>query len=236
MNTSLHHPAPAKGCAGGGFTLMEILIATSIMAIVLVAIHSVFFGALSLRAHTVDAIEESLPTEQALETIQRDLANLVASTNGTFFGPLQTDNTTNLLPGQVGPDFYTSGGELDGLVPWGNVEKIDYILTAPTNHTGGPGQDLVRAITRNLLPVNGQPMPEEQQVLLSGVQALTFLYYDGTQWDAAWDTTQQTNLPQAIKVQIQMAAHPGAVTLSPPLELVVPVDVLLNTNPTTVLQ
>jgi type II secretory pathway pseudopilin PulG len=216
---------------------VEILIATSIMAILLVAIHTAFFSALGLREKTLDSIEASLPVEEALQTLQRDLANIVISTNGTFFGPLQTTNPTNALPGQVGPDFYTSGGELDGMVPWGNVEKIDYLLTAPTNGSGGPGQDLVRAITRNLLPVTQQPLPEEKHALLSGVQSLTFLYYDGTQWDATWDTTQQTNLPLAIKVQIQMAARKtGAPALNPPLELVVPLDTLLNTNPVMPLQ
>ena len=216
---------------------MEILIASTIMAILLVAIYSAFFGALRLRERTVDTLETSLPVEQALQTMQRDLANIVASTNGIFFGPLQTINQTNALPGQVGPDFYTSGGELDGMVPWGNVEKIDYLLSAPTNGTGGPGQDLVRAVTRNLVPVNPPPVPEEKHTLLSGVQSLTFLYYDGTQWGTVWDTTQQTNLPLAIKVQIQMAArNPGVVGLNPPLELVVPVDVLLNTNPITAIQ
>jgi len=207
----------------GGFTLVEILIATSIMAMLLVAIHAAFFGALGLREKTIDSLEASLPVEQALQTMQRDLANIVISTNA--------------LPGQVGPDFYTSGGELDGMVPWGNVEKIDYLLTAPTNGRVGPGQDLVRAITRNLLPVNPPPTPDEKHALLSGVQSLTFLYYDGTQWDAAWDTTQQTNLPLAIKVQIQMAARStGALALNPPLELVVPLDTLLNTNPVTPIQ
>jgi type II secretion system protein J len=232
MTTNLHH---AK--ASGGFTLVEILIATSIMAMLLVAIHAAFFGALRLREKTIDSVEASLPVEQALQIMQRDLANIVISTNGIFFGPLQTTNPTNALPGQIGPDFYTSGGELDGMVPWGNVEKIDYLLAAPTNGTGGPGQDLVRAITRNLLPTTQQPLPEEKHTLLSGVQSLTFLYYDGTQWSTAWDTTQQTNLPLAIKVQIQMAARtPGALSLKPPLELVVPMDILLNTNPITAIQ
>ena len=142
--------------------------------------------------------------------MQRDLANLVVSTNtnGIFLGPLQTINQTNILPGQIGPDFYTSGGELDGMVPWGNMEKIDYLLArADQRHRRGPGQDLIRAVTRNLLPVTQPPQPEEKQTILSGVQSLTFLYYDGTQWDTDWDTTQQTNLPLAIKVQIQMAPH-----------------------------
>jgi type II secretion system protein J len=232
MNIAFQHSAPRSS----GFTLVEILVAVSIMAILLVAIQAAFFGGLRLRERTVESIEASLPVEEALQTMQRDLANIVISTNGVFFGPLQTTNPTNNLPGQVGPDFYTSGGELDGMVPWGNVEKIDYELTAPTNGMGGPGQDLVRAITRNLLPVTQQPLPEEKQTLLRGVQSLTFLYYDGTQWDAAWDTTQQTNLPLAIKVQIQMAARNAGATLNPPLELVVPMDVLLNTNPITAIQ
>ena len=126
--------------AKAGFTLVEILIATSIMAILLAAIHAAFFSALGLRERTIDSLEASLPVEQALQTLQRDLANIVISTNGTFIGPLQTTNPTNALPGQVGPDFYTSGGELDGMVPWGNVEKIDYLLSAPTNGRGGPGR------------------------------------------------------------------------------------------------
>jgi prepilin-type N-terminal cleavage/methylation domain-containing protein len=230
MNTALQN-RPA-----GGFTLVEILIATSIMAILLVAIHTAFLAALGLRQKTIDSVEASMPTEEALQTMQRDLANIVISTNGTFFGPLQSINQTNVLPDQIGPDFYTSGGELDGVVPWGNVEKIDYLLSVPTNGNTGPGKDLIRAVTRNLLPVNPPPMPEEKHTILSGVQSLTFQYYDGTQWDQVWDTTQQTNLPLAIKVQIQMAAHPGALALNPPLELVVPIDILLNTNPVTAIQ
>jgi prepilin-type N-terminal cleavage/methylation domain-containing protein len=219
------------------FTLVEILIAISIMAMVLVSIQAAFFGALKLRQHTIDNLDSRQPTEEALQIIQHDLANLVISTNGVIIGPLQSINQTNLIPGQVGPDFYTSGGELDGMSPWGNVEKIDYLLTPATNGTPGPGQDLVRAITRNLLPISQQPMPEENQTLLNGVQSLTFLYYDGTQWDQAWDTTQQTNLPQAIKVQIVMTPRAGSAVLgNPPIELVVPIDTLLNTNPIVAVQ
>jgi type II secretion system protein J len=215
------------------FTLIEVIIATAIMAILLFAIGAAFFGSLRLRDHTIDAIESTMPVEEALVTMQRDLANLVISknTNSVFFAPLQTINQTNIQPGQVGPDFYTSGGELDGMVPWGNVQKIDYLLTAPTNGQHGPGQDLVRAVTHNLLPVTQMQEPDEKHAILSGVQSLTFQYYDGTQWDSAWDTTQQTNLPQAIKIQILMAGR-----MNSPLELVVPVDVLLTTNPVTPIQ
>ncbi|HEX3717897.1 MAG TPA: type II secretion system protein GspJ [Verrucomicrobiae bacterium] len=216
-----------------GFTLIEMLLAISIFSILLVAIHSVFFTAMRLRNTAVNSLEASLPIEQALNVMQHDIANICISTNSTnggFMGPLQS-NPTNILPNQIGPDFYTTSGEMDGMVPWGNIEKIDYLLSAPTNGVRGPGQDLIRAVTRNLLPMTQPPQPDEEHALLSGVQNLTFLYYDGTTWETSWDTTQQTNLPQAIKVQIQMATQPGMVAQASPLELVVPVDVLLNTNP-----
>jgi len=217
------------------FTLVEMLIAVTIFSILLAAIHSVFYTALRLRNTAIDSLEATLPLEQGLNVIQHDLSNLIGSTNGTLIGPLQSANPTNMLPDQIGPDFYTTGGELDGMVPWGNIEKIDYLLSVPTNGYRGPGRDLIRAVTRNLLPVAPPPQPDEKHTILSGVQNVTFLYYDGTQWDPTWDTTQQTNLPLGIKVQIQMAAQPGATVRRAPVELVIPVDVMLSTNPSTAL-
>jgi type II secretion system protein J len=219
----------------GAFTLLELLLAIMIISTVLVAINGVFFTALHLREATVNAIETSLPAEGALAVMQNDLANLIVSTNGVLIGPLQTTTLTNALPDQIGPDFYTTGGEPDGMVPWGDIQKVDYLLSTPTNGVRRPGRDLIRAVTRNLLPITQPPQPDEKNAILSGVQSLTFLYYDGTQWDADWDTTQETNLPEAIKVQIKMAVVPGAGT-PPQLEIVVPVDVLLNTNPITAIQ
>jgi type II secretion system protein J len=220
------------------FTLIELLLAVSIMAIVMVAINGVFFAALHLRNSTVNSLEASLPVEQALDVIQHDLANVACSTNtnSVFLAPLQTTNPTNALPNQVGPDFYTSGGELDGVTPWGSMQKVDYLLATSTNGYRGPGRDLIRAVTRNLLPLSQPTPPDEQHTLLSGVQSLMFFYYDGTQWEQTWDTTQQTNLPQAIKVQITMAPTPGVPAQNQPLELIVPIDVLLSTNTITSLQ
>jgi len=222
------------------FTLIELLLAISIMAIILTAINGMFFTALHLRNTAVNSLEASLPVEQALDVMEHDLANLNCSTNTNsgFLAPLITLNPTNALPNQIGPSFYTSGGELDGMVPWGCMQKVDYLLAAPTNGNRGPGRDLIRAVTRNLLPIS-QPAPaDEQHTILSGVQSLNFLYYDGMQWDQNWDTTQQTNLPYAIKVQIHMAPLPGASSMAQNqvLELVVPVDVMLSTNQITALQ
>src|SRR6476620_2299644 len=59
------------------FTLLEILIAVSIFAIVLAAINAVFYAAVRLRNHTVAMIDKSVPIELALATIRRDLLSIV---------------------------------------------------------------------------------------------------------------------------------------------------------------
>jgi len=70
---------------------------------------------------------------------------------------------------------------------------------------------------------------------MQGVQAVGFLYYDGTQWRDSWDTTVAdlktglTNvLPQAIKVQISLARQTTRAIA--PVELVVPLTLQARTN------
>lgn len=243
------HTLNAVARSGGGFTLIELLLAIGIMATILAAMSSVLYIAFRLNNGVSASVEESMPVEQALNFIQRDLANVICTTNsmlgtnGTavntntmLIGPFQSINQTNPLPDQIGPDFYTSGGEPDGMVPWGDIEKIDYLLSLPTNRMMA-GKDLVRAVTRNLLPVNPPALPDQKRTLLSGVQSVIFTYYDGTSWDPQWDSTQQTNLPYGIKMQIIMAAQGRTRMATAPMiyELYIPVDVQMTTNPTIAL-
>src|SRR5262245_28404598 len=56
-----------------GFTLLELLIAISVFAMVLLAINGVFYGAMRLRSKTSRMIEQSLPVQQTVAIIKRDL-------------------------------------------------------------------------------------------------------------------------------------------------------------------
>jgi hypothetical protein len=196
----------------------------------------VFYGALRLRNKSTDAVEQAIPMQRALATIKKDLSNLVPP-GGTLFGTFQTIPSINNLPGQVSPDFYTSSGLIDETSPWAEVQRVSYLLAdSPTNRN--VGKDLIRAVSRNLLPLSLQD-PPAQQWLMTGVQGVTFTYYDGRSWRDAWDsatpdsTTGQTNiLPRAIKLQIRLAAQQTTrgASLNPPVELVVPIFVQSRTN------
>lgn len=216
------------------FTLLELLIGVSAFAIVLAALNGIFYAALRLRNKTTESLDQALPLEQALATLKHDLANLVPP--GTLAGELQTTPTTGLstaarLPGAqaISPDFYTATGLIDETSPWAEVQRVSYFLAEPTNHVRG--LDLVRATTRNLLP------PIEQtpayQRLASGVDSLTFLFYDGADWIDSWDsTTAEPKLPLAIKVQLGLTPTETDRRQPLPLELVVPLEVQAGTNQT----
>jgi hypothetical protein len=214
-----------------------VLIAVVAFGIVLAAINAVFYGALRLRNKTTDSLREALPMQQALAIIKRDLANIVVP-GGPLSGVLQTTLTADMLPGRASPDFYTSTGFIDETSPWAEVQKVCYLLADSKDRT--TGQDLIRAVTRNLLPAMVVDQPP-QQWLMNGVQSLKFFYYDGTQWRDSWDsttastTTGLTNdVPQAIKVQIQRASNDSGRprSLSAPVEMVVPIVVQGRSNQT----
>ena len=220
--------------------------AVAVFAIVLLAIHGVFYGAVRLRNKTTETLEQAVPLQHTLAIIKRDLANIVVP-GGTLFGELQTTPTTTNQQSQasqgisgfnsasmkgliVSPTFCTAAGLMDDYTPWGDVERVLYYLTEPTNHA--VGKDLVRSVTRNLLPTL-QDQPEDQR-LLSGVQDVAFSFYDGTAWLEMWDSTMQAaKLPQAIKVELLLAPEETEQAPREPITMVVPLCVQARTNQTS---
>ena len=155
------------------FTLLELLLAIAVFAIVLAAINGVFFAALRLRNKTSESFERALPIEQTLAILRKDLASLVIP-GGTFGGTLQTSSTAtgsqmDSAGRRVSPDFYTATGMVDDNSPFAEVQKVGYFLANPTNQSSG--FELIRVTSRNLLPVNVEEL--EPQLLLSGVQNMT---------------------------------------------------------------
>jgi type II secretion system protein J len=209
------------------FTLIEMLLAVAICAIVLLAINGVFATAVHLRDKTSEAVEETLPVNRALEILYRDLKGAVGPGGflaGDFRCGVQATGATMGLSGEAGSaglDFYTSTGAITDEVPWGDLQEVFYELKAPSDRNR-TGMDLVRCINRNLLATTTQ-VPEIQW-LMGSVQTLEFECYGGTQWRNTWDTSAgDTNLPLVVRVRVQLVPRPDekAGNLQP-VEMLVP--------------
>jgi prepilin-type N-terminal cleavage/methylation domain-containing protein len=98
------------------FTLIEMILAIGIAAIVLVAVNAVFFTALHLRDATQEAVDEATPVDQALTVMRRDLECAVTPTNGTskiLSGDFKVGGVTSPGIGQpVAIEMFTATGGL----------------------------------------------------------------------------------------------------------------------------
>lgn len=210
--------------ARDGFTLIEVILAIGIMAIVLVTVNTAFFSALRLREKTQDLVDSATPVDQTMATIERDLEGVITPTNGTtkvLSGGFRAGNGTAAV------EMFTTTGTLGDKEPWGDIQQVTYELRTPAGGDTGQGKDLYRSVLRNILTATTPQ--EDDQWMMSGVQNITFSGYDGSQWSSTWDTTgltsANTNLPVAVRVDIQPAGNQLA-----PIEIIVPIDVQARTN------
>jgi len=220
--------APSKTAASvrspAGFTLIEVILATAVSAVVLVVIQTVFFGALRLRTTTSDRIEADLALHRTLEIVQRDLRGIMLP-GGTLSGELQTSLnlslSSNVAGERIGPDFYCDTGRIDAWSPFADVQRVAYYL-APTSG-GGNTFELVRSVSRNLLPALAES--SEEQTLLGRIAHAGFEFFDGSGWTPDWDSAVTATLPTAIRFSIQLVASEANGQAGQPIELVVPVFV-----------
>jgi type II secretion system protein J len=218
---------PFRPPCRSAFTLLELIIAIAISAIVLISINTLFFGAMHLRDQASEAADLLLPSDRAISIMKKDLLAIVPV--GVLAGPMGTDATGIGTTTSPLLEVYTASGVVTADVPWGDVQKIDYSLQTPATHNGGSGKELIRGVTRNLLA--SSPVAPEPQTLLENVQNLQFSYYDGTNWNDTWSTTL-SNIPVAIKVSIDFV-NGRNLKFNPSLQFLVPIVSWANTNSVT---
>lgn len=214
-----------------GFTLIEMVLAIGVAAMVLIAINAALFASLRLRDATQDVVDAATPVDQTVSILRRDLQCVVTPTNGTskvLSGGFRAGNVSSTgVANPVAIELFTATGALSANAPWADIQRVSYGLQQPTEQNA-VGKNLVRSVVRNLLTMTTPDV--DSQLMLRGVESVKFTCFDGQQWQDAWDTTSytsvNTNLPLAVRVEIQMTGNKDAG----PIKLVVPIDAQSRTN------
>ena len=215
------------------FTLIEMILAIGVAAMVLIAVNTALFASLRLRDATQNVVDAAAPLDQAVSFIRRDLQCVVTPTNGTtkvLSGSFRAGNISSAgVPESVAVEMFTATGTLSDKAPWADIQRVTYELKQPTDRNA-VGRDLYRSVARNLLTLTTPDV--QDQLMLSGVQDIKFTCFDGAVWQDTWDTTgvtsTVTNLPLAVRVDILMAGDKSMT--AQPIELVVPIDAQVRTN------
>jgi len=223
-------PSTRPAARPRAFTMLEMLVALAIVAVVAGSLYATLHTAFRARRSATEAVARVRAVEAAMAQIQADLASAVRPV-GLLAGPMVGEPAAGpeglaadvlsfyaTVPAEADPARYEAGALADGataatgeivhveyaLVPPSEVEPLSTAAAEPT-----AGLVLVRRVTRNLLAPT-TPAAEEE-VLCRGVRSLAFRYFDGLDWLDAWDSTTQDNrLPAAVEVTLALEPAAGA--------------------------
>lgn len=218
-----------------GFTLIEILVATTIMAILLLALRETFTSATRLRRELMQRLNEWLIKERVQRVIEEDFKGIVF-TYSIMAPSLQlsrqrlgaTYQSSKII-------FYTNNGRTSSSSKWPEIQKVYYYLLDSrelerygffiTNQTGAI---LVRGLIRNLL-AQVQPEPTIEP-LCPDVENFTVELFDGSTWlsELSLDLANQSegntnNFPCLARIRIEFVNDPKAQWVRSPIELLCPI-------------
>ena len=171
-----------------GFTLLEVLIALTIMSAVLAALYHTFF--LSHRA--LVAVDESLlklqESRSFVDTLKREIESVLYS----------PDNSNSVFK-MDDRDFYgrqASRLMMTSLTPLINgMARITYSVEE---------RDGKLVITKNMVPAFSQSYESRNVDLLEDVESFTLegKYENG--WVKTWDSTLAKDIPEEVKISVTL--------------------------------
>lgn len=230
-----------------GFTLVELLSATAISAILIMSLNTVLYNAFNMRDRSYETAYNTSAQLYAVSVMKRDFKAMLPPGEGVAGDLVGEDVGGRGMPiAQI--EFYAASGAFDSSQPWSDVQRVEYTLKEiPGLQQSGLEKDetlyLVRSVEQNLLAFS-----EEEAVyqpLLADVSGLMISYYDGDSWSDSWDSSELSEeeeselLPQAVRVQIlitkphdESAAETGQNQEQlERIEFIVPITVQAITQP-----
>ena len=128
---------PSTGRGRRAFTLLELLLATAIFAIVLVAINTVFYSALRLRDRTTAAVAAELPVNQAMAVLRRDLVGAMPP-GGTLVGDFKSGTGSSAVVNRNSSSGSTTGAAMaqPSTLSAADVGSLDFFTTGGVSRAG----------------------------------------------------------------------------------------------------
>ena len=188
----------------GGFTLLEVLVAFGILAIIL----GLLFEAIRQTDMTIAHVERKTRFERKMEVIRYLLRNELLSTY------LNQNDPLTLF---MGFPNKTGGRETDSIL-FTTLDQTRLSQGAPISHLEGVEymlfQDpvsryftLVHEQNTNLLSYGTQAVIPE--TILSRVWSFRIRYFDGMLWTDRWNSVQNHSLPLLVRFDIVVVNKKG---------------------------
>lgn len=184
------------------FTLLELLVATAMIAVLAASLYATLHVAFRARGTAWRVVDEMRKAELAVELVRADIDSALVPRGilaGKFLGEDAVNGTgrasdTLLL-------YRAAAGALKA-EPTGDVRMVELACESDGDNEG---MALVRRVSANLLMTKVEEPAKE--VLCRDVRSLSLRYFDGMEWQDSWDSGLRGNeLPRAVEVTLELTA------------------------------
>jgi len=203
MNWSISHHSCSEGSTGdSGFTLVEVLVAISLLTIVLTSIYGIF-SAVSSAKERLDSDSTDYQLARVLfDRLGRELRSYHPVAQLSFKGRGSADTLSSL-------EFTTRAvsplaGEETG------IALVRYWLEPDPQSDQNTG-----VLLRSETPLLGAVKSETEVRVLrlaDGIAEMDLRFYNSGQWFDSWDG-QGGALPELVEISLRLESEPGQETL-----------------------
>lgn len=171
-----------------GFTLVEMLIALSIFALLSVAGVSLLSFSINSRARSAERLDTQASILRTRALLSADLAQATPR-------PWRDENGLRrpAFAGNSGPALVRGGWANDGGAPRSSLQRVAYRLA---------GDRLERVAA----PMVDGAAENPPAVLLTGVKSLRWRYHADGEWHENWQAQAIDRLPDAVEMTVETAS------------------------------
>ena len=197
----MHH-ATAPSRRSSGFTLLEVILAVAVTAIVTAALFTTMSGTFKMRRQAEDHLN-GRDTARAVVTVIREDLQSVPPAGGRISGVFIGEDDSGMNQSDADRLIYiTANPRLKSAQDLADLRQVELRLMESSDDPDH--YVLGRMVTGNLLATI-TPEPE-LQVLARRVVSMNILYFDGNDWLNEWDSTERDNeLPSAVEIVLVTA-------------------------------
>ncbi len=211
-----------------GFTLIEILLAMAMVAILFALLYGTFGSSLDFIQAAEQEGESYHMARLTIRQLSQELTSVVQSVNGVVFhategaGCPQIARVEFLDAGEAG-DLDAGEAEAEGGIGFIAVDAeeddrpVDCLAFATYAHGRYrpdakesdlsvvtywlDGDKVMHEEETNLFSLSSQSV--ESYPLAEGVEGMNFKFFDGVEWVDDWDAGEQDRLPYAVEVELR---------------------------------
>lgn len=207
--------SPKQRVSSRGFTLLEVLVAMALLAIISAALYGTYFSLMRGRDAAQTRMAERRELSTTLDQLRRELTAVYFTTQGSRPPAAGDQQDTRLHFVVEDRDYF--GKPASG---------VDFTALAPSRSGDPPASDQVRIRYRVVEKdkklrlmrlemdryVTADPLPYPQLEDMEGF--LVECSPDGTKWVKTWDTAINHGLPQYVRVTIRVKEGEKTLALS----------------------